>query len=153
MNDRRHPAGNWREFQQNLLKQIPYVGGELHPRNIEKFVSKAIQTFMPKSSPFESGFRPFASSSLDCEIFETHRSVFVRCRVPDGLTSRDVRIWGNRSRLKIECQGRTEEVALPSDVNAGRAIAGWKDGVLEIRLPRIEGGEPFREIFIRQGGK
>lgn len=145
---------DWKEFQKSLMKQIPFAGGDWQGKGIESFVNKTLDRFLPKTLPLQSGLHNFLPSSLDYELFETHRSVFVRCKLPRGLTLTDVRLYGNRRKLKVEYSGNSEEIPLPSDVNSSRAIARHHGGILEIRMPKLGSeSEPFREIFIRDGGK
>lgn len=150
VNGRERKVTDWREFQQSLFKQIPFSGGDWQGKGIESFVNKTLDRFLPKSLPFQSGLKSFLPSSLDYELFETHRSIFVRCKLPLG----DVRLYATRRKLKVQYNGNSEEIPLPSDVNTSRAIARHHGGILEIRMPKLGSeSEPFREIFIRDGGK
>lgn len=150
MSGKRHPAMDWQKFQRDLMKQMPFVGKDLDTANIASFVKKAIDEFMPKSMPRVREILPFAPKSLDYDLFETHRSIFVRCKLPGEAAVRDIRFFANRRKLKIEYGDQTEEIALPDEVNTGRAVARLHDGVLEIRMPKSNPHDPFREIFIRE---
>lgn len=153
MNGRKQSATDWKEFQQSLLGQIPFIGNEWEGKSIEHFVQKTIKQYMPKSLPFKNGLMSLFSRSLDYDLFETHRSLFVRIRLPDDVSADSVRFYANRRKLKLISADQSEEIPLPCDVNASRAIARYDDGILEIRLPKQSGTEPYREIFIRRGGK
>lgn len=150
-----HPLDiDWKEFQNDLFQQVPFVGKSWNPAGIEKFVKNTIRNYLPKSL-FDMGgaSRPFASAPVDYEVFETHRSIFVRVRVPADVSPRSLRFYANSRKLRIENGEHTEEIMLPSEVNPDRTIARFDQNVLEIRLPKVARSEPFQEIFIRDGGK
>ncbi|WP_123040949.1 Hsp20/alpha crystallin family protein [Cohnella candidum] len=153
MNRPRNQGMDWTEFQKSLFKKLPFMDEIPNAKGIEDFVKKAIDSFMPKALPIREGLKKVLPGPLDCEVFETHRSVFVRCKLPRGVSRRDVRFHANRRKLKIGLGERSEEIRLPSDVQPSRASASVRDGIVEIRLPKSGGAEPFREIFVRDGGK
>ncbi|WP_276354424.1 Hsp20/alpha crystallin family protein [Cohnella caldifontis] len=149
MNGKRHPAMDWQQFQRDLMKQMPFIGKDLDAGNLSNFVQKAIGEFLPKAVPGWQGILPAFNKEIDYELFETHRSIFVRCKLPEGTSPRSVRFFATRRKLKIEHGSESQEIPLPSDINTGRTIARFHEGVLEIRMPKINHAEPFREIFIR----
>jgi HSP20 family protein len=149
VDNRQHPAMDWEEFQRSLFKQLPFFGNEMAGKNIQQFVQKAIKNHMPKSMPYDPNLHGFMSKSVDYELFETHRSLFVRCRLPEDISLRNIRFFSNRRQLRIEYDGHSEDIALPSDVNTNRTIAKVHDGILEIRMPKLTDSDPLREIFIR----
>lgn len=153
MDSQWHPAMDWRKFQQNLLKQLSITDSGEYGKNIEKFVQKSIRKMMPDSMPTLPSLNNLFSRPLDYEIFETHRSIFVRCRLPDNASPLQVRVFANRRKLKIAYRDKSEEIVLPSDVESSRTIARNHDGVVEIRMPKTLHNDPYHEIFIRDGGK
>ena len=150
MDGRWQPAMDWKKFQQSLLKQVPVVNSEFG-NQIENFVQKAIKNFLPKSMP--AGLQGFIQGSLDYELFETHRSIFVRCRLPDDASLAQVRYFATRRKLRMEIGDRIEDIPLACDINVSRTVARFADGIVEIRMPKYPDTEPFREIFVRDGGK
>lgn len=153
--DRWHDSdsdSDWKEFQQSLLKQLPFVGGDLQGKGINQFVQQAIKKFMPKALANQNGFETLFSRGYDYDLFETHRSIFIRCRIPKQTSIENVKFFANRRKLKIDDGKQVEEIPLPSDILSSRATARFDDGVLEIRLPKGSDNEPFREIFIRNRG-
>jgi hypothetical protein len=151
VDNRRHSSIDWQDFERSLFKQIPFLGNEIEGKSIEHFVQKAIKNHMPKSIPYGPNLDAFMSKSVDYDLFETHRSLFVRCRLPEDIPLRNIRFFANKRKLRIEYKGHSEEVALPSDVNTNRTIAKVHDGILEIRMPKLnDDSDPLREIFIRE---
>lgn len=147
---------DWKDFQNNLFQQVPFAGKSWNPKGIEEFVERAIRSYMPKSlfggGGGGGGFSPF-KPAIDYEVFETHRSIFVRCRVPEDVSPHSLRFYANSRKLRIENGDTEEEVMLPGEVNPNRTIARFHHGVLEVRMPKVGYAEPFQEIFIRDGGK
>lgn len=148
---RRHPAMDWREYQNALFKKIPFVGNRLSGPGIENFVLNAVKQMLPEAlsqyNPFDL-FKESPAASLDYEIFESHRSVFVRCRFSDRNAPPDLRFFASKKSLKIKFAGKTEVIALPKEIQPSRAIGRIRDGILEIRMPKSRQPNPYREIYI-----
>ncbi|WP_123041066.1 Hsp20/alpha crystallin family protein [Cohnella candidum] len=148
MDDWRQQGWDWQQFQKSLFKQMPFIGKEVDLKGLDQFVQKAIQSYMPEAMLTQAGLPPMMVSSLDYELFETHRSIFVRCRPPEA-SLRGVRFFANSRKLRIEFGDHTEEIPLPSDINPSRTIARMEDGVLEIRMLKAGHSEPLQEIYVR----
>lgn len=144
------PSIDWQEFQNFLSKQMPFVDNDLNVEGIEKFVKETVNS-IPKTMMHQTDHYPITSSSLHYKIFETHRSIFVRYRVPADVLPKSIKILANRRKLKIRHSDSSEEISLPSDVKVSRTVARIHDGILEIRMPKSKESEPFREIFIDNG--
>ena len=120
--------------------------------------------FMPSffgEGQLGTGMRGFG---MDVEEDDDH--VFVSCHLP-GINPDDVQIQvhdnvlsisgetkrraseGRRAVMQETSYGRFErQVALSSPVDADKATADYRDGILEIRLPKSEASKP-RTIQIR----
>src|SRR5690606_36464673 len=85
------------------------------------------------------------------QIFETHRSVFVRVAVPKHIHVDDLRIFASPTRIRIAGLRRKGPLSsvLPVAVNPAKAYAALKSRTLEIRLPKSRKGGREREIFLR----
>jgi len=91
------------------------------------------------------------------EVFETDADVVVRAELP-GIDPKNVDITVTSDTLTIKGEARAEQedkrrnyyrrelrygaftrvLALPDDVNAEQAKASYKNGILEIRVPKSE---------------
>lgn len=100
------------------------------------------------------------------DVEETKDDVFIRAEIP-GLNKKDIKISLSGDRLHISGERSREEeekgktyhrverafgrfdrvVALPVEVEAGKTKATYKDGILEVRLPKAEKVKP-KEIGI-----
>ena len=118
---------------------------------------------------FESAFMPnyFGEGQLGAgmrgfgmDVEEDDDAVFVSCHLP-GIDPNDVQIQvhdnvlsvsgetkrrspeGRRAVRQESSYGRFErQVALASPVDADKATADYRDGILEIRLPKSEASKP-----------
>jgi hypothetical protein len=144
---------DWTQFQQSLFKQIPFIGRHPYGKNIEQFVQQTIKKMLPKALDGHEGLQTLFAGGFEYELFETHRSIFIRCRLDDPSSEDQVKLFVNRRKLKIDDGKQVEEIPLPSDVQTSRVTARLEDGILEIRLPKSADIEPFREIYIRKRGR
>ena len=108
-------------------------------------------------------FQEFVAWAPPVDIFETQDHLVIRAEVP-GVRKEDmdVRIedgvltlHGERKQdtdVKEECVLRMERVhgaftrrfSLPTTVDAARVAAVYKDGVLEVTVPKAESAKPKR---------
>ena len=160
MTKRQHPVFDWDRFGEYLQKQIPFggksdwLGGLVPGKQIEGYIRKTMDQFLGDSGLNLSAFQPFAESGAETgeikyNLFETHRCIFVRCDVPADTPLEAIKFLVNRRTLRIELEGKSREITLPQDVNPNRSIARLKDGILEVRMPKLPGTQPFREIPLR----
>ncbi|GGF98127.1 Hsp20/alpha crystallin family protein [Paenibacillus abyssi] len=134
-----HAMIDWDEFGKYMKKQIPFMDHNSSWLGISGQNSS--------SSP---SFNPFAPAGLDYEMFETHRSIYIQCQIPKNISPNDLKFYAAKRKLKIEYSGITEEIQLKYDVNPNRSTARIKDGILEIRMPKLSENQPFQEISIRE---
>jgi HSP20 family molecular chaperone IbpA len=157
LNNREQPLMNWDAFEKHMKKQFPFLSDsswlksvDQPLKRVENYVQKTMKSFFagdPVSQ--QTSFNPSTANDIDYNMFETHHSLFVHCRIPEELPLNDVRYYVNKRKLKIEHSGKSKEIALTSTVNPSRATAKIKGGILEIRMPKSKDSEPFREIPIR----
>jgi HSP20 family molecular chaperone IbpA len=138
-----------------MIKQLPFIPKQLFHQDpeqtegwIDMYMKRALSGFLNPSA-IHPALQSVAPKRLDYEMFETHRNLFVRCRLPEHTSPRDVRFTVNKRMVKIDHLQQTEEIDLSSDVDISRSTAKFKDGILEIRMPKLQDSEPYREIEIR----
>ena len=101
------------------------------------------------------------------DIYETDDALVIKAELP-GVSKDDVSIDVHQNRLTLRGQRKHEtdvkdehyhrversygsfqrSFTLPATVDAEKAEASFKDGVLELRLPRLESAKP-RQIAIQ----
>ncbi|WP_079913891.1 hypothetical protein [Paenibacillus sp. 32352] len=148
MDPTRNSIKSWQELQRALIEQFPLPAGNT---GIEKFVHKTLKNFVQHSIPHSAGYDPFSTEdSLEYELFESQRVIFLHCKIPEGMSSSNLRFFANRHTCKIEFMGGTQEIRLPSDISPAQASARQDGDVIEVQLPKSRHQEPFHEITIRE---
>lgn len=92
------------------------------------------------------------NSAVDSDVFETHKSVIVRVTVPKAVNPNLIRVWINTHHVRIEGIPDTRQkhtIALPAPVLAKSGRAVFKDGVLEIRIPKYSSERGYKEIYVQ----
>ena len=136
MSSRQRPPFDWDQFDFDQ----DWVG---------RYAQKAIKQFFSNSTnPQIKELLPNSLMNINYNLFETHRSIFVRIRLPNKTSPKAVKLSVNSRRLKISLNGKSEVVLLPHDVDADQCTATFKDGILELRLPKSEDGDPYRRVQV-----
>ena len=142
-----HSEGNWiGEIVQDVLKRS-FAGAGTSSTSASGKAGKG------REDEDGNGAAGRAERRLDLEheVFETHNSVIVRVNIPVGTHIRNIRVHAGNGQLMLEKDpSRVKQyIRLPAVVDPDEAKAAYKDGVLEIRLPRLDDTEFYRELKIR----
>lgn len=153
----------WKSFEKIFGGRLPSLNYEQmqkmmqDPRWVEKFVQDILNQTMPNNgggSIFGGGNPSQAESGFfnrsDPEVFETHRSVIARIKVANSEDTYGLKLAGSRFKLKLDGIKNMDpiEVNLPAAVNHRGTRARYKDGVLEVRMPKESEAESDRPIQI-----
>ncbi|RLG23053.1 Hsp20/alpha crystallin family protein [Methanosarcinales archaeon] len=94
--------------------------------------------------PVSAGYKPLL------EVFETDDSVYMVAELP-GIDKEDISLDATENtltmRVRVDDQIFSENVELPARVDPSSAVAGYRNGVLEVTLTRI--GDAKTRIEIR----
>lgn len=149
--NREGPEWDWLRFEQWMSRAFPFLKEDLELERLMRSpfpVGKVVQEALDRS--FGSGMlaatgKPAWSARIRSDMFETHRSVIVRLHLPAGVRKEQVRTLVSRHKLRVEWPPDfTHDILLNHSVNPKRARAGFKDGILEVRMPKT--GESFYEL-------
>jgi hypothetical protein len=114
-------------IQDILEKMLPgNMRGMMNPHDL-------MNSFQPSS-----GHQP-ASNSLNASAFETHDFVFVRIPINNEEWIKKIRIFHTSNQLIVERIPDYEDkhiITLPAIVKKKGSAANYKDGTLEIRIPK-----------------
>ncbi|WHY84295.1 Hsp20/alpha crystallin family protein [Neobacillus novalis] len=124
----------------------------MKPEEINNYVQDIIGKIMPGNmqgmmNPQEmfNGFQNTASQQrpasgvLDSTAFETHDYVFVRIPLKNEEWIKKLRLYHTSNQLIIEHIPEHEDtntITLPAIVKRKGAIANYKDGILEVKIPK-----------------
>jgi HSP20 family molecular chaperone IbpA len=112
-----------------MEKMMPSnMGGMMNPQDI-------MNNF---GQPLGQQSRP-TTSVLDSSAFETHDFVFVRIPIKKEEWLKQIQIYHTSNQLIVEHIPNHEDkntITLPAIVKKKGAAANYKDGTLEIRIPK-----------------
>ncbi|WP_163102719.1 Hsp20/alpha crystallin family protein [Peribacillus alkalitolerans] len=86
-----------------------------------------------------SGQNTVVQNELHSEVFETHSDVFVRIPVSKSESLQGIKIYHTSNKAIIEGFPSSDDkhtITLPCIVKKKGAIAQFKDGTLELRIPK-----------------
>lgn len=132
-------------------------------RRFEEMMNRMFEEFWgrPRRRLLPSGERgeivPAEHREPFIDVIETDKEVIATAEMP-GLEKEDVKINLTEDRLEISAEAKQEEkreekgyvyrerrsssyyraISLPSSVNPDNSKASYKNGVLEIKMPKIE---------------
>ncbi|WP_144932621.1 Hsp20/alpha crystallin family protein [Paenibacillus sp. 32O-W] len=108
---------------------------------IQNYVQSLLKERIPEAVPAQWNPQP--------EVFETHRSVFVRFELPEEIDPYMLKIRVYPASLQMEGWGEREyKVKLPALVSANRSKAVMKDGIVEIRMPKTSRKGKGKELYL-----
>jgi HSP20 family molecular chaperone IbpA len=127
--------------------------GNINPNNIDQFVQEMITNMFPKHmdsmlNPQEwlkgmqnhDHSQPYFQNSLKASIFETHEHVYIRIPIQEDDWLKNMKVYHTSTEAIIEnipAHGDKHTLAFPAAVKKKGAAANHKDGILEIRIPRL----------------
>lgn len=138
-------------------------------RMMSEFVHRPLAGF--GTTPFRgllSDLGTTVGMSPTVDVFEDGGSIVVKADLP-GLTRKDIEVKLIENTLEISGEKKTEEkidrrdylkversygkfsrtLRLPEGLDGEHVTANFKDGVLEIKIPRIEGKRVVHNITIK----
>lgn len=109
-------------------------------------VGEKIQTMVSKSFPMSS------PPAQEAKVFESHKSVFVRWKVPKKVDPFRIRIHVNNQRVRLSniTNHKDLSIQLPTQVTTRGCQAKLHKGILEIRLSKSLKRLKEKEIFIHE---
>lgn len=126
--------------QQMMGKMLqPNMKGMLKPEDWLKEIQK--QSSTEQVNP---------ANSLNAEIFETHDFIFVRIPLQEDSWLNQMKLFYTSNQVIIENIPKVSDrhtIILPATVKRKGAAANHRDGVLELRMPKIVDMQ-FSEIDI-----
>jgi HSP20 family molecular chaperone IbpA len=137
----------WETMNQFFNEGFPFTGISLptdsmmvDPAWIEKIVQSAFTQSMPSQD----------KELYTHKIFETHKSVVVRIRLPRSIDPGLLRVYVGSTSLRVEGlpNHSDKKIQLPCEVNKVGIRASFKDEILEIRMAKKRSSEPERQISI-----
>ncbi len=136
-------------FNKNMKETLE----KMKPEEIDNYVQDIIGKILPSNmrgmmnpqdmfSGFQSAAGPQQQSAagvLNSNAFETHDFVYVRIPIKNEEWIRKLRIYHTSNQLIVEHIPQHEDkhtITLPAIVRKKGAAANYKDGILEVKIPK-----------------
>jgi HSP20 family molecular chaperone IbpA len=137
---------NWQQFEEFFSGISSFQQGKIQDLSwVDKFIQNVMKQAVPE--PVTNSVQP---PPLQTEVFETHRNVIVKIRIPAHIQPRALQLFANSHQLKIEGPGQNVQyVRLPAAVQSQSSKAHFRDGILQLQLRKKTESERFDEVYIR----
>jgi HSP20 family molecular chaperone IbpA len=146
---------DWNDFEKQMLKQFPFLPknftrmdfsqnanwiGDLVKKNIDRFIN---QNFMSNAT------NPSFFQLLSYDLLETNNSIIVRLHLPNKMPPHNVKMSVSRRKVRLDLPtGKRQEIQLEKPVDPKRSRANFKDGVMEIRMPKVKEPSRYHSIYL-----
>lgn len=139
-------GNNWKQFEELFSGISSFQQGKIQDLAwVDKFIQNVMKQAVPE--PVSKSAQPLP---LQTEVFETHRNVIVKIRIPSHIQPRALQLFANSHQLKIEGPGQNVQyVRLPAAVHSHSSKAEFRDGILQLQLRKKIKSERFDEVYIR----
>lgn len=140
----------WNMFPFN--KDMKDAMQKMKPEEIDKYVQDIIGKVLPQNmrggmmNPMEmfngmqsTATRQHSDGALNSSAFETHDYVYVRIPIKKEEWVRKLKLYHTSNQLILEDipdDGDKHTITLPAIVKKKGAAANFKDGILEIKIPK-----------------
>ncbi|MGM0827878.1 MAG: Hsp20/alpha crystallin family protein [Bacillota bacterium] len=131
-------------YIQGMMKKM-FPGGWDGMMNPNDMMSGA-QSFMnpmgkqeQKSQRGQGGQSSPSSNSISANVFESFEDIYIRFQVPSEEWMKQLKIFHTSNQAIIENipeQGERQVITLPCLVKKKGAVAQYKDGILELKIPK-----------------
>lgn len=161
--DPRQAQFDWKIFESIFGQRLPFQPGELEkivkdPGWVQNYVQDILSKSLPQAESILSQWGKdhtgqgggFFDTTLRSDVFETHRSVIARVRIPANIDPYALRASAEPHLLKIEGlpDGKKMNIRLPAMVKTQGTRANFKNGVLEIRMTKEDYSGKMKPIHI-----
>ncbi|MCP3738978.1 Hsp20/alpha crystallin family protein [Rossellomorea sp. BNER] len=128
------------QYVQGMMKQmIPKEWqGIMNPQEMMKNGSSFMGD-MNSSAGGNSGENQKQPAQIQANVFETFEDVFIRIKLPSEELATQMRVFHTSNQAIIENipeLGERQVITLPSLVKKKGSTAQYKDGILEIKIPK-----------------
>jgi hypothetical protein len=132
---------NMNQYIQDMMKNMFPNGleGMMNPDDMLKGSQGFINPFNTMSDSEVDSANTSPSKNLQIHVFESHEHVFLRFPISDEVWLKQLKIFHTSNQAIIEnipTIGERQVITLPSLVKKKGATANFKDGILELKIPR-----------------
>jgi len=140
-------------FRKKMLENFPFLPKKLmdvDPTQNTSWVSDYVQEQLQRA--FSSTLTDFPfKNRLNYHITETHRNIFLRLHVPKDTEPHDIKMSLDNHLVRIELpSGHKQDISLKKPVNPKRAIARFKNGIMELQMPKMRNKRKLHEVIVHE---
>ncbi|MCA1062934.1 Hsp20/alpha crystallin family protein [Rossellomorea sp. AcN35-11] len=147
-------------FNKDMKDQL----NQMNPKEMDSYIQGMMKKMFPggwesmmNPNDMMSGAHPFmnpagnqggnskrgqptpSSSSIPANVFESFEDIYIRFQVPDEEWMKKLKIFHTSNQAIIENipeSGERQIITLPCLVKKKGAVAQYKDGILELKIPK-----------------
>jgi hypothetical protein len=135
-------GGMWNQIEKFISDKLSVINptGDFasqflqQPEWVQNIVRDALLQVLPRELGRRGGTAGGSASKMSTEVFETHRQVIAKIKLPRKENLRALQVLVRSDRIKLLCLpgGEPAFIPLPSPVVASSARARLREGVLEV---------------------
>ncbi|CAM3496273.1 Hsp20/alpha crystallin family protein [Cytobacillus oceanisediminis] len=122
---------------EEIDKYIQNIMGQMFPQNMQGM--SGTPDFMKGFNTAAAGQKQPNPAALDSSVFETHDHVYVRMLIKKEDWLKDMKLYHTSNQMIIEHIPEKDDkhiITLPAIVKRKGSTAHFKDGFLEIKIPK-----------------
>ncbi|MFD2445687.1 Hsp20/alpha crystallin family protein [Bacillus sp. CGMCC 1.16607] len=125
--------------QNEIEKFVQNMMGQMMPNNLQNMMKSQdwMKTMNPQQN--EGEVRKTSDQILPYSVFETHNHVYIRIPIKQESWLKQMKLYHTSNQLIVEHVPDENEkinITLPTLVRKKGTTASYKDGILEIKIPK-----------------
>jgi HSP20 family molecular chaperone IbpA len=128
-------------YIQGMMKKMFPGGwdGMMNPNDMMSGAQSFMNPMGKQEQKSQRGQSSPASNSISANVFESFEDIYIRFQVPSEEWMKQLKIFHTSNQAIIENipeQGERQVITLPCLVKKKGAVAQYKDGILELKIPK-----------------
>jgi HSP20 family molecular chaperone IbpA len=144
-------AIDMKDFRKKMLENFPFLPKQfldVDPTQGASWVSDYVQKQLQRAFSNTTIEFPF-TSKLNYDVAETHRNIILRLHVPKDISPHDIKMSLDTHLVRIELpSGDKQDITIKKPVNPKRAAARYKNGILELQMPKMRYKRRLHEVIV-----
>ncbi|KAA0562514.1 Hsp20/alpha crystallin family protein [Bacillus sp. CH30_1T] len=128
-------------YIQGMMKKMFPGGwdGMMNPNDMMSGAQSFMNPMGKQEQKSQRGQSSPSSNSISANVFESFEDIYIRFQVPSEEWMKQLKIFHTSNQAIIENipeQGERQVITLPCLVKKKGAVAQYKDGILELKIPK-----------------
>ncbi len=138
-------------FRKKMLESFPFLPKQfldVDQTHGASWVSDYVQQQLKRALSNATMDYPF-KSKLSYDVVETHRNMILRLHVPRHIPPYEIKMSLDTHLVRIKLpSGSKQDIAIKKPVNPKRATARYKNGILELQMPKLRQKRRLHDVII-----